>query len=193
MFFKSVCVNVSAALACSHHVRTGKKREKVKNKSDNCVFRVTQRSDLCARLFLVKRGHPTSLTLISAVHSQCASQFLPLFFILFFLYIHHIFRISSRSSCAACHSPPTFCVIPFIERTMETSCVLAKMHLSAHKAIFFTQKRAKASGSFFSFSFFSSSSSSLAWHSTRLGLCGRKPLLFIDWETRMTEWLTHLH
>lgn len=31
-----------------------------------------------------------------------------------------------------------FCVIPFIRRTMETSYVLAKMHLYAHKAKFFT-------------------------------------------------------
>lgn len=31
-----------------------------------------------------------------------------------------------------------FCVIPFIRRTMETSHVLAKMHLHAHKANFFT-------------------------------------------------------
>lgn len=31
-----------------------------------------------------------------------------------------------------------FCVIPFIRRTMETSHVLAKMHLHAHKAKFFT-------------------------------------------------------
>lgn len=44
---------------------------------------------------------------------------------------------SSRFSCTLSVTS-NFCVIPFIRRTMETSHVLAKMHLYSHKAKFFT-------------------------------------------------------
>lgn len=86
-----------------------------------------------------------------------------------FLFPRYIFK---PSSCGAqpqslflysLSATTNFCVIPFIRRTMETSHVLAKMHLYAHKAKFFT---IGPSIGIFSF---------LRWpgSATRLGLCGR--------------------
>ena len=67
--------------------------------------------------------------------------------------------------------------------------------------ILYKKRGGKASGSFFlSFSFFPPSFPAaplLAWQKKKKAqdrVCvARKPLLFIDRETRMTEWPTHLH
>lgn len=95
---------------------------------------LVQRRDLCPSFFFWsgKAGvelprHPCTCAsprllfppaAILKTRSYCA-QFQPLF----------LLSLSVTSN---------FCVIPFIRRTMETSHVLAKMHLHAHKAKFFT-------------------------------------------------------
>lgn len=156
--------------------------EKVRSKSENCVFRMIQRRDLCTHL----QGHPTSSTLIFAVHAQCASQSLSLpFFFLSIFYIHHIVLISSRFSCAACHSPPSSVwslssSAPWKPRASWQKCT------SAHTRPYSVQK-----GQSIWIFLFQKLLAGMAKHKT--GSVWQRPLLFIDWETRMSEWLTHLH
>lgn len=78
------------------------------------------------------------------------------------------------------------------------------MHLGAHKAIFFAIKQGANEHLDLFFPLPSPLSPAalpatppLAWSEAQDGFCalggGEKPLLFIDWRTRMSEWPTHLH
>lgn len=91
------------------HTRRHRKetREKVKNKSDNCVFGGGYKEETCAHTCFWLKGHPTSSSLISAVHTQCVSQFLPLFFPPLFFFFKSIISCSfpAAFSSTACHSP----------------------------------------------------------------------------------------
>ena len=98
----------------------------------------------------------------------------PLFFF-FFLFLFRLSFIASKMR-----------VIPFNALSIATSCILEKIHLVPHKAIFFT-KRGVSIWIFFS------TAPRAGCQSTRVGLyvwgCpGSKKLLFIDLETRTTEW-----
>lgn len=122
-------------------------------------------------LIIPQGGHPTSSTLISAVHTQSAQYFHPLF-TLFFFFLNPSYRAHLQPSfpCAARPFTAEFCVIPF-HRAHHGNLVRPGKNAPQHnnKAVFFPlQKGPKASGAFLF-----SSSPSLAWQSTSLGLCGR--------------------
>lgn len=87
-----------------------------------------------------------------------------------FLWIHHI--VTSFFCCCLFLYRVSFIsskmrVIPFNALSIATSCILAKIHLVPHKAIFFT-KRGLSIGIFFS------TAPRAGWQSTRVGLyvCG---------------------
>lgn len=87
---------------------------------------LVQRRDLCPNFFFLNFLDTHAVHPVSFFPPRCilktpsyGAQFQPLF----------LYSLSVTSN---------FCVIPFSRRTMETSCVLAKMHLYAHKAKFFT-------------------------------------------------------
>lgn len=68
---------------------------------------------------------------------------------------------------------------------METSRILAKMHLSAHKAIFFAKGPKHLDLSF---------PAATRWHGKAQDwVCEAETTAFYRLGTRMTEWLTHLH
>lgn len=142
--------------------------------------------------FLVKKkkGHPTSSTLSSAVHTQYVPAIS--FYshsIFFFLKINHIVLISSRFSCTACHSPLSSVWSLSSSAPWKPSASWQKC-TSAHTRPYSLQKGPKHLDLLF---FFLPQQllAGMAKHKT--GSVWQKPLLFIDWQTRMTEWLTHLH
>lgn len=148
-----------------------------------------QRRDLCTHLFLVKRGHPTSSTLISAVHAECASQFLFFFHSIFFFISIISCSFPAAFSCTACHSPLSSVWSLSSSAPWKRSASWQKC-TSAHTRPYSLQK----GQSIWIFLF----QAAPRWHGERkkkhkTGSVWQKPLLFIDWETRMTEWLTHLH
>lgn len=163
----------------STHCRdmTGKKLErKVQNKSEICVSRVIQRRGL-----FLKRSPNFLDTHVCGSNSVC----LVISFFLFFLFlkkIHHIGFISSRFSCTACHSPLSS-VWSLSSRAPWKPCASWQKCTSAHTRPYSLQKGQKHLDLSFP--------AAPRWHGQKhkTGSVWQKPLLFIDWETRMSEWL----
>lgn len=159
-------------MSVSHRKETLKK---VRNKSGNCLHSMIQRG-----LISGKRGQATSSSLRFTV--SVPRNF---FFFYFVFWVHHIAFISSHFSCTACHSPLSSVwslssSAPWKPRASWQKCT------SAHTRPYSLQK----GQSIWTF-LFQQLLAGMAKHKT--GSVRQKPLLFIDWGTRMTEWLTHLH
>lgn len=111
-----------------------------------------------------------------------------------FLWIHHI--VTSFFCCCLFLYRVSFIsskmrVIPFNALSIATSCILAKIHLVPHKAIFFTKREASIWIYFFPQLFeLAGKAQELVCMSVAAPAAPlpRQKWLFIDLETRMTEW-----
>lgn len=162
----------------------------MKNKSKNCVFRVkATKARLVHTLISGKKGSPNFL------HTHlCGSCWVCVAISFFFPFYFFFISIISCSfpaafSCTACHSPLSSVWSLSSSAPWKRSASWQKC-TSAHTRPYSLQK----GQSIWIFLF----QAAPRWHGERkkkhkTGSVWQKPLLFIDWETRMTEWLTHLH